>query len=291
MKDGRVLSANEERLAMIRPDHSEAWRIPGHYHHQMNWSSDGRHILALSSKVVEIDKKNVRLDVLMKIDLDGKIIGSIDSRQIFEQLKGTLKLVPLTWSPKLKTPAQFEVTHFNSLYEIPSFKKGAQPYSKDLEPGNYIGGVFEMGAFVLSSDFTKVKSYISFPSSFVNSIHDVQVLEDGGILFFNNFLKPHGEFPGPSSAIEVMRKGDVVETLFAASPPEAFYSPRTGAVQVLGPDLILFSHYVQGFFFWDTKKKKILRSGLLDDSLFDRGIRSLQQIKSEDLTEFLKAWQ
>lgn len=289
MNDGHYVTADAERIVMYAPDKTEVWRIPGHFHHQMNWSYDGKSILVLSSKFVPIDGKTVRVDVLRRIDLSGKITGEISSDVIFEKLKIKRSRSSFNWEQGLKDKVDLEISHFNSFHEIPPQDRASK--NPNIVAGNYIASSTGSGTVLIDNALKVPLEKITYSTSIDQLIHDVQLMKNGQILLLNNDHERDKTKSGRWSSVEffdpVLRK---TTYSFSSSPPEMFYTPSCGGVQQLGDGLILISHISNAFFFLDSKSKKILRSDVLKDEHSVANMISIQEIKAHDLTEFLKKW-
>lgn len=289
MNDGRYITADAERIAMYAPDKTEVWKVPGHYHHQLNWSYDGKSILALSSKFVQIGGKTMRADVLRRFTLDGKVTGEISSQDIFNKLKITREPSGFTWEKGVKSDVSLEISHFNSFHEIPpQDRKSANP---NIVAGNYIANSTESGAVLVDKHLRVPLEKVTFPTSRSQTTHDVQLMGDGRILMLNNDRVRNMQNTGPRSSVEyfdpVARKSTYT---FEASPPEMFYTPRCGGVQLLADGLIFISHVSSAFYFLDSKTSKIIRSDVFRDEHSAPNNIPIQQAKVQDLTEFLKKW-
>ncbi len=288
--DGRYLSADATRLAMVKSDKTFLWQIPGHYHHQLNWSADKKHVLALTSNFEKSDGLTIRIDVLKKIDLDGKVVAEISSRKIFDDLKITRIKSPFDWDPSSKQKADHEISHFNSFYEIPAGVR--HPKMSSVVGGNFIANSTHSAAVIISSNFKTALARVQFPSSILETTHDVQITKDAQVLFLNNEAVYDELNSGPRTTIETMDPFSKKNTYrFQASPPEMFYTPLAGGVQQVGDEYLLISHITNAYFFLERKTGKIVRSNVFRDAKKGHSFRSVQDIRAEDLSEFLSHWQ
>jgi hypothetical protein len=282
LPDGSFISGNANSLKKISPSRDVLWEIPGHFHHQLNLSPDNKRILALSSEVVIRNKEPQRDDVLLVIDLNGKILNRMNVRD--HVIREGVELLNWKLTPEVAVvKAKLETTHFNSFYEIPENASARLiPY---LQPGNYIANSVDLGIFIISSDLKKMLAHHHNPHQIY--LHDVQVSPDGTFLYYNNRAAAALFHDPEFSAIQ---KYDPVKkqtfTLFEATPKEIFYSPACGGVQELG-DLIFFNHISGGGFLWSQSRKEILLSlpGYTDDP---RSLVPTQQLKLIDVKEFFK---
>ena len=289
-EDGRYVSADATRLTLILPNQTQAWTLPGHYHHMLNWSHDRKFILALASRFDKAENgKTERVDVFQKIDLNGKIVNQTDSRKVFAALKIQILPTPFNWDASAKSAAETEMSHFNSFYEIPPQKR--IPKMKAIRAGNFIASSINSGAVILNEDLQVALAKIEFPTSLHQSLHDVKVTADGEILFFNNERVRDGKNQNPRSSVEIIdpltKKPSFV---FMSNPSELFYSWACGGAQEIGNNLILVSHMTNGYYFVERKSGKVARSNILFDRYASANTQPHQQIRAENLSEFLKHW-
>lgn len=282
LDDGSFISVTAENIKRFSPDKTLLWEIPGHFHHQVNLSPDGKRILTLSSEVVEFNKEKVRDDVIVVLDLDGKIL----SRQSVVPLLDTKAFRFLNWRDSLELKplgATAERTHFNSIYEIP--ENAASEKLPWMKPGNIIANSSGMGFFVFDPAVKKILYAHNYREAFFNLTHDVQVTKDGGILIFNNSVRnPRNSF---FSAIQIYDPiTEKVTFDYRSSPEEFFYSPACGGVQDMG-DHLFVSHIIMGGFLISKKDKKTVRSfpGYNGNN---RDLRPIQQLKLIDAEKFLQ---
>jgi hypothetical protein len=272
--DGNLLVATETALKMMDKFQAVKWELKGKIHHQLNKSADGKRILALGYKPVE-NKNNTVVDKFMVISLDGKVLLQSDSSELLKQVKFK------TYTPK-------ELTHINSFYEIPKLIS-TRVLPDYLKEGNFILNSFRSGIFILSADLKKVLHNFTLPSSLVHQVHDVQVLENGNLLYFNNMVTGQ-QSEGPHSSIE---EYDLVENKtvleFTSNPKQMFFSLFCGGVQQLDQDLVLFSHMLTGTYVFSRKNNRIESSIHGTHFMHGRFFPS-QQVKSVDLKKFLSHW-
>lgn len=282
LDDGKFVSSTKKEIRMFSPGKEILWEIKGHFHHQVNLSEDKQRILALSSDIVVRDEKKVRDDVVVILNLDGKIIAR---ERIYPHLvsERTAKVRKMIQENPLDPEVKYESSHFNSIYEIPENK-----YSKEipwLQAGNIIINSTGIGVYVLTPNLKKIIHHKVFPFSFLHSIHDVQITPEGEYLIFNN--KVTNSRGARISAIQKYNEPEDKLTLdFRASPQEIFYSPYCGGVQDLG-DVIFFSHVFNGGYLYSKGEKTIIQSfpGVNGD---ERESSPTQQLKLINGHSFLK---
>lgn len=288
--DGHLVSANTFALTLYNPDKSKAWEIPGHFHHQVTLTNDGKFILAISSKILKKDGKNIRYDVLYKVNMQGKIIATTDSVKIYEAMKIEYWVSPFTWDPAYKD-ADHELSHVNSFYEVP---KQNFPAKSAFQEGQFVVNSVSTGSFLLDENLNKVVRHIPFTTSLFNVTHDVQPQADGTLLYFNNMVLQKNEkepYQAPFSNIETYDpKTKKIKVVFQASPPQAFYSKACGGVQQLTDSILLISHMFMGTYIFDMKQKKVLSTTLLDIPNSNGALRAVQNAKLVNLDGFLSHW-
>jgi hypothetical protein len=298
MENGSFVSATENHLRLINKKSEVVWEIPGHFHHQINLSSDSKRILAISSKIINVMQIPVRQDHFVIVNLEGKILHEQIAREIFQQagLMGEPATIPLHLKEIFKV--ENEISHFNSFYEIPQLSGSDHP--SYLKEGNYIVNGTGSGFFILSSDLKKVLHHEQPKISYLSRMHDVQVTSQGNYLIFNNLVATgkgmidfEGKGPGPfllhSAIMELKPSNLKIVNQFEATPKSIFYSALCGGIQELDKDTWLFSDVMTGTYIYSKKKKDFLT--VIPWSQMTNGIYSpTQQIKAQDLTSFLDHW-
>lgn len=190
-----------------------------------------------------------------------------------------------------------EISHVNSIYEIPKLKSKRNPdYIKE---GNIIINSTVDGIFILSPDLTEVLHHKIFNNSINHWIHDVQVTDEGRFLYFNNvvstpkanltmdFLGGGKEFTSYHSSIEeIVPDSQKILHKFEANPKSVFFSWVCGSIQELDNDTWLFSHHLMGSYIYSKRKKNILATIPLTHMAYS-GFLGGQQSKAFDLSKFL----
>ncbi len=274
--NGDLLTATVESLKMIDQNNHVKWELKGAFHHQLNKSLDEKRILVLDSFIKRSKHNpNIIVEKFMVLDLVGKILFQATSEDLLSQV-----------SVKMYAPNQ--QTHLNSFYEIPKLTTN-RVLPSFLKEGNFILNSYRSGVFILSPDLKKVLHHFVFKSSIANQVHDVQVLESGNILFFNN-MSVDSKRGNPFSAIEEldMVTNEIVLS-FSGNPTGIFYSLFCGGVQELDPEHILFSHVLTGTYIYSKRTKQIITN--IHETHFKDGLFSpSQQVKMMDLRSFLSHW-
>jgi hypothetical protein len=278
--DGKLLTANDDGLKYYERDFKNLWHIPGHFHHGLALSIDKKKILAMSSDFVKYKKNKKRIDKLMVISLEGKVLHEVLSTNLMKQAK----------IPPLKRQSRFvdiEESHFNSLLEIPAMKvKTAPAYLKE---GNFIANSRDDGLFILSSDLQKVEYFKSLSQSVGHQVHDAQILDNGNLLIFNNLTTGSSDTFKFSSVQEINLVTNEILFEFTTTPKTNFYSKVSGAVQVLDEDHYLISHVFDGTFIYSKSKKSFVHV-IRETHLRDSKPFPTHEVRLYDLRKFLSSW-
>jgi hypothetical protein len=290
LEDGRFFSATVQEIKLVNKDLSVAWSHKGHFHHQMNQTLDKKRFLVMSSNVLNEKHGLTRDDKLMILDLEGKIIHSTSSTDIYQQLNllPSLRLA----EPMLKEliNVTHEKTHFNSFYEIPP-NKLEKKYSY-MKAGNFIVNGRGDGIFFLTPDLKKVLNFISYKGAFNHRVHDVQVLSNGHLLLFNNYVAGYDKFHHQSAIQEISPIDQKVVFSYQANPGVFFFVSTGGSVQKLNDDLYLFTHSLLSTYVYSKSNNDVVISIAEThmSSASPLGIRPTLQVKATDLSSFLSFW-
>lgn len=285
--DGSVISADDKVIRRFNKLREVVWEIPGHFHHQINFTNDGKNILALSSELLKENNRDVRYDKFMIISMDGKVLHEQSARELLYQTKQKSLDFKMNAPMKEIFKVENEATHFNSIYEIPEI--AAKNVPSYIRKNNIIINGIEHGTFILSPDLKTILKHELF-DQVQHNIHDVQVRRNGHYLFFNNRADEEFSVMLKYSAIQELdpqTKKKIFE--FTGNPKYLFYSPYCGAVQEIDNDLIGISHVINGFYFYSRSAKTIVASvpGFIGNELV---YHPSQQIKAYDLDQFIKNW-
>ncbi len=301
LDDGSLISANETFIRLINKNSEVVWHLPGHFHHQINLSPDKKNILALSSEVIDTPAGKFRDDVTLVISMEGKILHRQTGQEIIRQAgQQSLTLIMNAQLTEMFGTNK-EITHFNSIYKIPKITNKNVP--SFIKEGNVIVNGLALGVHILSPDLKTVLFHTKFSSSYNHWVHDVQVKENGNVLFFNNV----DAIPGKKVHNYVILTSENVENYsssvqeldptmkkvvwnFSANPKSFFFSWICGSVQELDEDIILFTHYLTGTFIYSKSKKTTLATVAATHADHHR-IMPSQQVKAQDLTRFLSHWE
>jgi hypothetical protein len=272
--DGSFLSGTIDSLKYMTKDSEIKWEYKGHIHHQVNLSPDLERIMFMSSDYNSPDKGGSRVDQLVVLSRDGKVL---------------LRQSAADWMKQVNQEGytKHEMTHFNSFYEIPEIKGKAPDYIKQ---GNYIANSSTVGTFILSADLKKVLHFRKIHTSHKHQIHDVQILTNGRMIYFNNSHTPTSNNVYFSTIEEMDLLTNRIEFEFRANPEAAFFSRYCGGVQKIDEDIILFSHMLTGTYVYSRKMKTIVnylyQTHVLDSPSFSPS----QQVKAVDVRAFMSHW-
>jgi hypothetical protein len=249
--DGKVLSGDRPGLTMYRADMSVIWKKNIDVHHQFNFTADGKNILVQSSSIHLFKKRKTRFDRLLVLDLGGKELKSYD---LFEHLPEFEKLRPDIYGDKVWTVSvgaeggslpSFEYSHVNSFYEIP-----VNSSSKKLPPFKAAGFIVNSNAlamtFVLDDKLKNILWSIAHTGAgkYVTIRHDVHVLENGKLLFYEN------TWAGANGRASAVLEYDPIEKstniVYKGSPEHPFASSVQGNVQKFADGGYLISEITNG---------------------------------------------
>lgn len=284
LDDGRLISATNDHMRMYGRSNEVLWEITGHFHHQMNFSVDKKTVLTISSELTQVGKEKGRIDTLVMISLEGKILRQRSIHGLLKEKKLPELHLPINFYLPKNLQSKIEFSHFNSIYEIPPLKTTKAPAF--IKPGNIIVNGMEHGIFILSPDLGQLIHHLplKLPHHWV---HDVQVRTNGNILLYNNF-PPEATVDLKYSAIqEIDPRTEKTIFEFTAEPKTMFYSWMMGNVQELSDDVLLFTHVVNGTYIYSRSKKKMLMTVLGTHSSFSY-VNPSQDTKALDLRSFFK---
>lgn len=278
---GDFLSASDTNLRYITKDNEVKWELPGHFHHQLNLSADGKRILALNSNVFADEGVGIREDRLQIISLEGKVLHEQTTRKLLEaaELNWPDFDVSIWVQDLVKAPK--EISHFNSFYEI-----SKMPKNSFFKEGDLIANSNGQGIFVLSPDLQTLRLHHRLSDKVINTTHDVQVTERGTLLLF---LNQNSDALGEDTFSAIQEYAVPSFRLvweYTARPKAMFYSRACGGVQDLGDGLIQFSDHLNGMFVYSKSKKDIVWS-VRETHFLNGELRMTQQVKLVDLSRFL----
>jgi hypothetical protein len=237
----------------------------------------------MSSSIKEKAGKKERDDVLLILDENGKVLHQQTGSWLLRQI-GHRPINLRIKHPIGEEKADYDLTHFNSIYEIP--ENAGAAHASYLKPGNIIVNSSGVGIFILSPDLKRVLYHVKIKDNEDVLLHDVQVTLEGEFIYFNNVIADP-ESPNRYSAIDKYNPITKKRTFrFTAEPKGMFYATTSGGVQEFG-DFIFFSHIVTGGYLYSKTKKTIV---LTVPPSFSSPLRPVpvQQIKILDVRKFLE---
>lgn len=283
--DGSFINVTPNGLSLIDKNFHVMWHLPGHFHHQITLSEDGQRILALSSEVVTKDSIKQRIDKPMIIDLKGNVIHQVLSDDLLKQAKIDKKPLPAGAILFEQLKVEVENTHFNSFYEIPKLNGKHMP--DYIKQGNFIVNGRHDGIFILSSDLKTLLHHFYLSQSIDHRVHDVQVMEDGNYLLFNNTVKTTLPMPHFSAMQEIDSNTKQVVYEFTGTPKGIFHSYVSGAVQRLDQNHYLLTHPHIGSFLFSKSENRFLYI-YRSTHWVNRMNVPAHQVRAYDLADFFK---
>lgn len=286
--NGSFVSRQPNGLSLYTKEKEVLWTLPGYYHHMLSLSPDKTKILALLSEVITVDGVRHKYDFFQVISLDGKVLHQGHSKDYLEHLKLPTLKRPTMGPLAVDMPSDFEATHFNSIYEIPPVKNPkAHPALRKM--GKYVLSGLGHGMFVVSEDLKTVALFNPLKHSEQANVHDIQVMESGQVLLFNNQPSDKRAQVNYSSIDILDPVSDKLIYRFTAQPQGSFYSPYCGSVQELDATTLLFTDLLNGTYILDKNKKSFLK---ILRSTHDPGdkFHLVQEVKRVDLKAFLAHW-
>ena len=284
--DGTVIQTLPDRVAKYDVRMRELWSLPTKAHHQINLSPDGKQILILGSEAVLPNPKQgrARSDVLFVLDQNGKVkkrFSFFENRRQFNKTawkNAVDRKFPMIWSPSRFKEVHWEITHANTFYEIESHS--AEKTNPEFKKGNYIvNDISLMMAFVLDASLKKILWQKSLRPEFWNMTHDVQVLPNGRLLYYDNGTKDNPQ----SQLVEMDLATGKDVWVYRGQKGEKFYSKRWGGVQRLADGGTLYTDI--------TTRQEIIEidaDGNRRWSWHPGPTKYLQQARKVDLGDFLK---
>lgn len=232
--DQKFNSDSESTISLFEKDGSIVWQIHRFAHHIFHLNLDRTRILTLGSVEKMYEGRLTRADSLLIIDMDGKLLQEwnlFDSLAEIEDRTGEHKVF-LENNMSSYYRAKREVSHVNSIYEIP--KNDLALINPAFSAGNYIVNLYLplMRFIVLSSDFKK----ILWISKNRYNAHDVQVLPSGEILFYQNSSASN------ATVSDLVKLNPITEEVtWSFGQQERFFSEIHGNIQFLSKDVFLYT--------------------------------------------------
>lgn len=267
--DGKLLTSdpNSNVLRMADSAGNVVWTARENIHHDLKFTEDQNAFLAISGEIIQFDGKPVRSDCFSKRDLKNTILSEWCLGANIPQLKKLgfrLRTQPSdAFAINQLVYASEEISHANSIYEIPDSKLSAKHPA--FRKGNFLVDLHSplYALLILDSEMKTVlwsKSLEHLPYGIKHlsfSAHDTQITPDGKILSFINFYKTREPklhlnditqssaamrpFNWGSSLVEIDPISNSIDWIYEADPPDKFRSMILGSVTLLKNANYLFS--------------------------------------------------
>ena len=304
-EDGKVIASDQNGMALLAPEGLLLWQKKINCHHNIRILNQDK-IIVMNSSFHHFKGEWARFDRISIYDLQGNELKYFD---FYEHLEQIFKFVPPekqilngetfillqksgdflnVENGNKYSPVMKEFAHANSVYEIQENKLS---YSNPaFAAGNFIVNVNGIGfIFILDKDLKNILWAAAQPRNekSKSSLHDVQVTNEGNLLYFNNV------FNEDRSSIELMNPATFERTIiFKGSEVNKFFGSRQGSVQRLdnGHYLIAkFDKLNNSELLEVTGAGKLVKTMTLKTlGLEGKRLDSLQEVKQRNLDSFLK---
>ena len=225
--DGSRVATGENSLSFYDAKNRLIWKKNIHAHHSMRLSLDQKRILVLSSEVQAHGDIKIRSDVLLIMSKGGEILHSFK----MSSLRNRMDIINVfDWDKTALPDATHEISHVNSIYEIP---KNLSKHPA-LKEGNFVvndiwGFVMKSSILFFDANLTGVIYELPYRDIEAPAVHDVHVLENGKLLFFQNRNFENRE--SYSSVVEYDIDKKLRTVVFKDTPPSKFQMKSAGSVQ------------------------------------------------------------
>jgi hypothetical protein len=273
--DGRLLTGGEKGLKMYDKDMHPIWEKALYVHHEVVYDAGSRELLVKTAEIIG----DSRSDVVKTFDLNGNQKREFRLQALQEPPIG--EKIPLHGGEEVFPNTHYELTHLNTFLKIPTNKSKLSAFEK----GNYLINDRYFGIFVLNPELKKILWSYSYRKHRRSVLHDVQVLPNGNLFFYENknfYTKQE------NSSLEEFDpvKNKTVWRFFPNNPEKLGQNPIQGSVQLLPNGHILYStNMAEGF-----DAVEITRAGkeVWRIPIRDSNVVKLDRIKRLDLSAFLK---
>lgn len=282
-EDGSVVAANSKKIIFYNKSLETVWEQPISSHHQLN--RDGDEILVLSEANERYQGKVVRFDILYIFHRSGALLKSFELSKNAATWDRAGEALWVMESDAEENKAQYEFSHLNSFYKI--HKNMSAKQLSAFQEGNYIVNDNCSGRFyIFDSSLQNILWFGDHPrtSDSRHNSHDAQVLPNGNILFYANWVDQKKE-----SAI--MEYDPRNKKLLRISPEESakpFFMDVRGGVQLLKSGHYLLNSSNDGLKAHEFEPKKWEEVWKMESFENEDGKEFFQQIKRDNLTQFLK---
>lgn len=236
-------------MALIDNQGEDIWRLPKAAHHNPVLSADQKRLLLLTQDYADQGGQIFRYDNIEVRELDtGKLLHSWSSRDHFSELarrSGHPLLVhadpnglaQITGHPE--GVVIHEYTHMNAIEEIPANESCRKEAA--LCPPNYIAYAIGPGlGLVFGPELNNILWSIH-----LGNTHDLQLLPNGNILYYDNDSAEFRDGPSPPyvSLVERNPLTKAVRWKFSEALDAPGSSMSLGGVQFLDENSFLYSGY------------------------------------------------
>lgn len=242
-----VIIDKSQHVVRFGPHNEIMWKRKMEVHHQINLSPDKKRVLVLSSERSKKFICKVRFDVLNVLDINtGKTLFYWNSKEYVADFMRMLRRfsTPLLYSNVDNKRWSCEMTHLNSAYEIPENENSTK--NPAFSPGNYILNFYGFGyVLIIDKNTKKIVWESSLGSKRLNvlNLHDVQVLENGDIIYARNFDFLPDVYR--SSSFEIFNPiTEKTTVLYPLDKKDYFSSNVMGGIQKLNDGYLLIGNSV-----------------------------------------------
>ncbi len=229
---GMIAQGSDAVLSHFDKNGRLLWAKNIRSHHMFSLSLDKKTILVFGSEDTKIGNDLYRTDVLYRINLAGEILSEWrvkDDPKLLQQLTNSNAKLPRAKTGErwfAYTKADLEFSHANSIYEIPP-NSVAQKIPA-FQSGNILVNLntFDNRFFIFDPTLQKVL----WTSELTQHAHDAQVMPNGKILFFSNWMNSDAE---ASSIKELDPLNNSIDVKFSTLENGDFQSSTYGTVQKL----------------------------------------------------------
>ncbi len=267
LPDGRFITGDVDGLYLRGADLKSIWHHDFVPHHMISLAKNGD-ILTLASEykavseqkpgfsgIVEVDipkkimqkkteipadvlRRKFRVDKIVRLNQDGKIVAE---KRLINDAGYPLKWLVRDWawmSPRVAPPA-LEVSHLNSIYEIPP---NASPLPAFKAGNILVNDTLNRVVFILDDNLKEILWRFRYQPLGYLTVHDIQVLKNGNILLLKNSSEDSSQ---DSSLEEIDPVTHKVVWTHHEKPDGSFRASKMGSVQPLGENF-LYAHTTNG---------------------------------------------
>ena len=299
-EDGSLIVGSQTEMSLISDEGRVIWSLPLNTHHNLK-NINQTEFLVMNSSFDNYKKKWLRFDRISiynksaqelkyfdfsehAADLTRRSKRSLNAAfdETFKSLQKDIFLLNVKTQEKFK-PVFYEFSHANSVYRIPKNKMAK--FIPAFAEGNFIVNINGLQLMLILD--SELKSIIWSHEGLSPNTHDVQVIESGEILVYNN------SFTEKSSAIELFNPlTKSRKVLYKGTPDHSFFATTQGSVQILPTGHLLISEIrkdeLSRFFEVDQNGRFIREWPARTEGLTGNLLSGLQEVKIINANKFLK---